>query len=159
MRFEWVEGFFIAQAPRPRGGPGLLEDLRAARARGVDVLVSCQTMEEATRMGLADEADAALEAGLEFIRFPIVDHALPDDLEATVALADRLAGELLAGRRVVAHCFAGIGRSGLVVVTTLIRAGLTHDDAIRRASLARGLPVPETAAQIRWVRSVPDQRS
>lgn len=157
MHFEWVdvEGLRLAQAPRPRGGAGLPEDLSTLRARGVDVLVSCQTSQEAARMGLQHEGEAAVAAGLEFLRFPIVDHALPEDLEAAVALADDLVTRLRSGRRVVVHCFAGIGRSGLVVVTTLVRAGVALEDAVRAASLARGLPVPETAAQVRWLKLVP----
>lgn len=162
MRFAWVEaeGLFIAQSARPRWPPELALDLQEARARGVDLLVSCQTEAEAARMGLLEEPEAAEAAGMAFLRHPIVDHSLPEDPAATVAFADRLVTELRAGRRILVHCFAGIGRSGLVVVSALIRAGLSPEEAIRRASLARGLPVPETAAQVRWVLAVPPaQRS
>lgn len=157
MHFTWVktaEPWRIAQTHRPRAGAGLLPDLAALREAGADVLVSCQTEEEQARMGLSGEAEAAAQVGLEFVHFPIVDHSLPDDLQATVALADELAAALRAGRGVIAHCFAGIGRSGLIVVSTLLRLGMPLSEAVAAASEARGLPVPETRAQQLWLTQV-----
>lgn len=158
MRITWVDAGGppgrIAQTHRPRPGLALEQDLAAVRAAGADVLVSCLTDADVERLGLEDEPAAAARVGLEFRRFPIVDHALPESVEATVAFADELAGDLAAGRSVVTHCFAGIGRSGLILVATLVRGGLPLTEAVARASRARGLPVPETAAQRRWLEQV-----
>jgi len=59
---------------------------------------------------------------------------------------------LVDGHNIVIHCRGGIGRSGLLAASLLICAGFDSEEAIRRASVARGFSVPETAQQIQWVR-------
>lgn len=150
--FEWidVEGrFHLAVQPMPRPTPQ--HSLEAWRSRGVELVVSFQTEEEAHRVGLGDEAQRAEALGMRFERFPIRDHSIPDDADAALAFAQRTLGALEAGRRVVFHCFAGIGRSGLMAILTLLAAGFSYDEAQRRVSAARGLRVPETAEQAVWL--------
>ena len=160
MRFGWVEpnrpdwAGRIAQARRPRAGRDLAAELSGLRGAGVDVVVSCLTDDEVRRFELKAEPAVCSTLGLEFFRFPIVDHSLPASFEDAVAFADFLLAQMRSGRSIVVHCFAGIGRSGLMTVATLMRGGLGRDEAIAVASQARGLSVPETAAQGRWLREV-----
>ena len=49
------------------------------------------------------------------------------------------------------HCRASIGRSSLLLAALLTAEGLTPDDAFRRLTVARGLRVPDTPDQVRWV--------
>ena len=58
---------------------------------------------------------------------------------------------LVRDKRVAAHCFAGIGRSPLMIATVLVRHGLDVDAAWSRVSAARGLMVPDTDAQWQWL--------
>jgi protein-tyrosine phosphatase len=58
---------------------------------------------------------------------------------------------LHSGKAVGVHCRAGIGRSSLIAVSALIRAGFSADSAFRLAEEARGCPVPDTPEQRRWV--------
>lgn len=158
MRMTWVEisgAGQIAQIPRPRAGQGLKEDLHFLKEQGVDVLVSCLTDEDVQRFSLQDEAALAEAEGMEFRRFPIVDHSLPASVPDTVALADELALALSQNKGVAVHCYAGIGRSGLVLITTLVRCGYALSDAVMAASAARGLRVPETRAQREWLEQIP----
>lgn len=142
----------IAQSHRPRGGDHLASDLEALRAAGVDVLVSCLTEQDEEVWGLEREAVVAEAAGLEFIRHPIVDHDVPRSTEGTLAFAASLAGRLLHRRHaIVVHCLAGIGRSGLLTVAALVKAGWPLERALDRASAARGHSVPETRAQRAWL--------
>ena len=69
----------------------------------------------------------------------------------STALAQRVA----AGKTVVVHCRAGIGRSSLMAAVTLMRLepGLGADAAAQRISHARGLDVPETTAQKKWLKA------
>jgi protein-tyrosine phosphatase len=139
--------------PRPRGGEWLDDELRALRELGVDVLVCLQTPAERAELGLADEPDAAVRAGLEFHALPIVDFGVPDHQE-TRPLLDTLAAHLAAGRYIAVHCRAGIGRSSLVAAALLVRLGTPAAQAWEVIAEARGCAVPETEAQRRWLDGV-----
>lgn len=154
--FRWVDTgdrFRLAIMPRP-DPYALDEHLAQLRADGVDVLVSMLQPEEAVRIGLAEEAAACERAGIRFYNHPVPDHDVPIDREATETFAKEILGELEAGRGVVIHCFAGIGRSATMAATVLVLAGFDLDDACGRISVARNLRVPETPAQIEWLRGV-----
>jgi protein-tyrosine phosphatase len=49
------------------------------------------------------------------------------------------------------HCRASIGRSSLLLAALLTDEGLKPDEAFRRLTKARGLKVPDTNDQVRWV--------
>ncbi|MHC4101653.1 MAG: protein-tyrosine phosphatase family protein, partial [Planctomycetota bacterium] len=101
-----------------------------------------------------DEAAVCRQLDLEFRQFPITEHGLPDSEDAFVDLIDRLHAESQRNRAIVVHCFAGIGRSTLVAAALLVRAGLTLAEALERISDARGITVPDTSAQHRWLESL-----
>jgi len=50
-----------------------------------------------------------------------------------------------------AGIWQGIGRSGLLAIGILSVLGVSTADAIRKVSLARGVPVPETTEQLEWI--------
>jgi protein-tyrosine phosphatase len=141
----------LATMPHPRGGGWLDDELASLRDAGVDVLVSALTPDEYRLLDLVGEPAAATEAGLEFLQFPIVDTDIPDDNRAALELAERLADRVRAGWFVVTHCRAGIGRCSMLAGATLIRLGLTADEAWQRIRTARGLPVPDSPAQEQWL--------
>ncbi|GAA0801272.1 protein-tyrosine phosphatase family protein [Spirilliplanes yamanashiensis] len=134
----------------PRGGSLLDAEMAALAAAGVDVLVSALTPEEARRMGADAAPAAAAAAGIEYVAFPIPDRGTPDP-DAMLQLAIRLAAHVRAGRYVVAQCFAAIGRSTLVAGSTLVVLGVPVGEALAAMSAARGLPVPDTESQYRWL--------
>ena len=143
----------LATMARPRGGDRLADNMAALRASGVDVLVSALCLDERKQLELLADADQARAAGLEFVSFPIVDRDVPTDAVTAEAgrLADRLAGDVRAGRFVVTHCWAGIGRSSILAGTVLLRLGLTPTEAWVRIRAARGLPVPDNPIQEAWL--------
>jgi protein-tyrosine phosphatase len=152
--FTWIDAagrFRLAIHHRPRSGSWLAIDLAAYKKHGVDVLVSMQPVPEAERMGLLEEGAVATDLGIEFLRFAVLDHDVPEDREAAVVFADLLRARLEANKGVLIHCYAGIGRSGLMAVLTMMRAGFGFEDASERVSLARGILVPETIEQRRWL--------
>lgn len=148
---DWDNRYRLAIQHRPRGGEWLKVDLLGLKARGVDVLVSMQPEAEAMLMGLGEEPQVAAEVGLEFRRFSVPDHQVPSDPAAALAFAQGLAQAVSEGRGVLIHCYAGIGRSGTMAILTLVQLGLPLPEACARASLARGIPVPETDAQLHWL--------
>jgi protein-tyrosine phosphatase len=135
----------------PRGGGWLADDMAALAGFGFSTLVSALTDEEHHRLALAGVAEAARAAGLTYVEFPIVDRGVPDAASDADRLAEWLAAELLAGRSVVIHCWAAIGRSSLLAAATLVRLGVPPAETWRRISAARGTEVPGTAAQEAWL--------
>ena len=138
----------LATMAHPRGGARLADEMAGLAAAGVDVVVSALTPAEAERLGLGDAAAAAAAAGIQYVSFPIPDRGVPDDV---VALGVRLAAHVRAGRYVVTHCFAGIGRATVLACVTLVMLGVGPERALRMVTEARGLPVPDTEAQRAWV--------
>ena len=155
-KLYWVNaslrgGLAVVTRPRHAGHFGAL------KAAGIDVLVSLLEPEEALAVGLGEEARHCARAGIEFLSFPIEDHGVPTAFEAVEELVARLIGHLDAGRGVAAHCYAGLGRSPLLVASVLIRHGFTDEEAIRLVSEARGYGVPEMEEQHRWLYGLADR--
>ncbi|QKW18383.1 tyrosine protein phosphatase [Kitasatospora sp. NA04385] len=144
----------ISTMARPRGGDWLAEELAALAALGVSELVSALTPAECAELGLDAEASLARAAGLRFTAVPIPDRTVPTVAEV-LPLLDELAQRLAAGGHLVVHCRAGIGRSSLLAAGVLVRSGADPDDAWERIARARGLAVPDTAAQRAWTDQVP----
>ncbi len=152
----WVEGFAparIAVAARPRGGDWLHDDMAAMRAAGLDILISALPPEEARQVWLHDEGEAARAAGLEFVHFPVPNLLTPVLGEAAPLLA-ALAARVKSGASLAAHCYAGQGRSPMLVASILALLGHEPDEIWPRIRLARGIPVPDTDIQRRWVREL-----
>ena len=81
----------------------------------------------------------------------IVDRDVPRKAEA-LALASSLNRDMIDGEHVVIHCRAGIGRTGIIAGAVLICAGYSAAEALHMISFARGVLVPDTDEQDRWVR-------
>jgi protein-tyrosine phosphatase len=135
---------------KPHGGDSLAGEMTALREAGVDVLVSALTPDEVEEAGLAQEAHYAALAGLRFVSVPVEDMSVPGHEDVLPALK-LLARELGEGRHLVAHCWAGIGRSSLLAASLMVLNGMVPDEAWRRISEARGCTVPETTAQRDWI--------
>lgn len=153
----WLENVPLAIGPCPEGGRLLEPAIRAIRDAGVDVLVSLQTSNEARQCGLSLEGEKAREAGIEFLNLPITDHSPPNFDEATFAFVEGLAERVAAGKRVMIHCFAGIGRSATIAAGVLIALGYDINDALEALANARGMRVPETQEQYEWISDYADE--
>ena len=141
----------LAIALRPRGGDWLDDEARAWRRAGVDVVVSLLEPEEEAQLNLAGERDAAERNDIQFVSFPVVDRGVPSSIQATVSLLKSITNALKNGKNVAVHCRQGIGRSGLIAAAVLMSTGSTPDAAIDAVTMARGLTVPETPEQVRWL--------
>ncbi len=134
--------------PRPWPEPACFQHLAE---KGIQRLVSLLQPAEARSLGLADEARLCQSAGLEFVQFPIPDHHVPDDMAAFSHMVKHCHQALKAGTNLGIHCFAGIGRTGLLAAAILLREGLGVDMALIKLARARGLKMPETLSQIQWL--------
>lgn len=153
MSLYWiaVENLKLAIAARPRGNDWLDGDMRSLRAAGIDALVSALTLPEAEELGLKDEEDCCRRCGIEFLSFPIEDRAVPGTANAFDTFLRDLSAHLGKGKRVAIHCRAGIGRSAIIAACVLTRNGLSAEAAFSAIEKARGVPVPDTPEQRRWV--------
>ncbi len=151
----WVPGPWrgrLGILPRPRGGDWLGDETAAWRAAGIDMVVSLLEAAEEAQLVLEGEAAAAAASGMDFRAFPIPDRGVPASRESVAELADDIVDALDAGRTVTVHCRQGIGRSGLIVAGVLVAAGKDVSGALKTIAESRGVEVPETEEQQRWLR-------
>lgn len=136
---------------RPRGGDWLADEIKDLYSSGVDILVSLLTAAEVSELELAEEAVCCRSQGISYISFAIVDLSVPPFSEKTFQVLRELKADLSAGKHIVFHCRAGIGRSSLMAASLLVLVGFTPERAFDLLSQARGYSVPETAEQRAWV--------
>ncbi|HEY7391421.1 MAG TPA: dual specificity protein phosphatase family protein [Bryobacteraceae bacterium] len=154
----WIPGPWrgrLAIAARPRGGDWLDDELRNWRRAGIDFVISLLEQDEAAQLDLLDERRAAEDQGIAFISFPIADRGVPASTEAAISVIGNIATQLDAEKVVAVHCRQGIGRSGLITAGVLMTAGIMADEAMRIVSSARGVSIPETPEQRRWIEQLP----
>ncbi|MEZ5480278.1 MAG: protein-tyrosine phosphatase family protein [Thiolinea sp.] len=125
----------------------LPDTLQTLQQQGITKLVSLLEHDEAEKLGMADEAAACAQAGLDFEQFPIPDHQIPADNQAFQLLSSQLYQELQDGAKLAIHCYAGIGRAGLLAGSLLIRDGMNAGAAAELLSDRRGFMVPQTRQQ------------
>jgi protein-tyrosine phosphatase len=77
---------------------------------------------------------------------PIRDFAVPS-VDALTETLDAIDAELESGGAVFVHCWAGCGRTGVVVGCWLVRHGASPEEALARIAETRGLGCPQTLEQ------------
>jgi protein-tyrosine phosphatase len=138
--------------PRPRGGDLLVDEIRNWQSNGIHLAVSALEALEEAYLELEEEESLCTRYGIRFERFQVTDRSTPSDVEANYRFVEQLAGLVEGGDRVVVHCRLGIGRSGMLCAATLVALGIDSDQAFHRVASARGMQVPDTMAQVAWVR-------
>lgn len=92
-----------------------------------------------------------------YVNRPIRDFSIPTREDLT-AILDEIDAEIEAGGVVYVHCWAGCGRTGVVVGCWLVRHGTDPTQALRRIADARGLGCPQTLEQrdyvLRWAQGL-----
>lgn len=154
MDFYWIDGPWtgkLAVAPRPRGGDWLEDDVLRWRSTGFHAVISLLTSSEEVALDLSRENDLVEKNGMKFLSLPIPDRDVPNSETEVASILEALDKRLTAGENVLIHCRQGIGRSGLIAACLLINQGMDPEDAVTKVSQSRGLTVPETAAQRRWI--------
>jgi protein-tyrosine phosphatase len=141
----------LAIVPRPLGAEWLHNDIHQLRNDGIDILVSLLAPEECRELDLEQEKIACSSVGISFVNFPIPDRQVPPSRSAFVTFAHFLHKRGSEGLSIGVHCRACIGRSSVLLATVMRLAGFTAEDAFNRISAARGLRVPDTRDQAKWV--------
>lgn len=124
------------------GAPMSYAALDALKAEGVDCILNlCAEF--------CDLKDYEEKSGFEVYYLPIPDEEIPDVAELEKAL-EWLDESIYLGKKVLIHCRHGIGRTGTVLNSYLLRKGLGHKLAGRRLKPLRAKP--QNFAQWRFVR-------
>lgn len=134
----------------------LAADLAAVAAWRPDLVVTLIEDHEAALVGVPDLFER-LAAVAPWRHFPIGDFGVPASADGWAALLDDLGRRLDGGARVMIHCRAGLGRTGMLAAALLARAGLDADEAV--ATVRRARPgTLETTAQVDVVRAAASGR-
>jgi protein-tyrosine phosphatase len=130
----------------------LARDLASIEAWGASTLLSLVQAQEFARLGVPGFADAVRHSRLQWLHVPIADMHVPDAaaLAAWHAQRGALQDALHRGDKVLVHCAAGLGRTGMLVARLLVDAGLEPGEAIARVRLARPGTI-ETRSQAQFV--------
>jgi len=91
--------------------------------------------------------------GMWYKHLPIVDMGVPDQpFEDTWAVeGERIRHALRIGERVVFHCYAGLGRTGMIAARILVELGMDHEEAINEVRSTNRRRI-QTKGQSNYVR-------
>jgi protein-tyrosine phosphatase len=149
-----IRGFWpgiLFMSPRPRGGDWLEDEIIAWRQNGIDTVVSLLTDTEERELDLRLESSQVEKLGMTFVSFPIEDRQVPVSTADLLRVLGKMRRDLEAGKNVLCHCRQGVGRSGLISACLLVHCGSSAEAAIKELSAIRGINVPETTDQERWI--------
>ena len=115
-------------------------EVRALLEQGVTLIV------DLTHEGELEPYASHVPERVRHIRLPIADFTVPTP-DQLVTTLDEIDSELEAGGIVYVHCWAGCGRTGVIVGAWLVRHGTTPQAALDRIAETRGLGCPQTLEQ------------
>jgi protein-tyrosine phosphatase len=116
------------------------EEVRTLLAHGVTLFV------DLTQEGELEPYEHLVPADVRYVRMPIRDFSVPER-DGLTTILDVIDSEIRAGGLVYVHCWAGCGRTGVVVGSWLVRHGLDPREALARIADARGAGCPQTLEQ------------
>lgn len=146
-----VGGGTLALAPLPGRGSDYAADLEHLREWRPALLVSLTTLGEMAENGAARLGQDMQDRGARWMHLPVADFGIPGpEVNAKWPEVSRLALQALhGGGRVLFHCMAGCGRSGMAALRLMVEAGEAPDIALAHLRRIRPCAV-ETEAQMRW---------
>ena len=136
----------------------LPNDVATARTAGITTIISLLEPDEAAKIGLHGEGNACATNGITFLNYAIRDMHLPDaapfaDFAATIATRIRN------GEHIALHCFASIGRSGMLTCAILGHFGYDAETALSHTAKMRGSQIPDTPEQTTFIHRILSSQS
>jgi len=131
-----------------------LADIREIKEWGANGLVCLLEPHELEINKIQDLPELVEGAGMWFRQLPIVDMDIPNqEFENNWAIeGERIRHALRIGERVAFHCYAGLGRTGMIAARILVEMGVDPEQAIRRIRHENRRRI-QTKSQANFVRS------
>ncbi|MCE0507059.1 MULTISPECIES: protein-tyrosine phosphatase family protein [unclassified Roseivivax] len=138
-------------APMPGASGDYAGDLEHLRHWRPALVLSLVTRLELYMAGAESFGADMQQRGTRWDQIEIEDGGAPDTAFDTrwVAVSGFARKALLGGGRVLVHCRAGCGRSGMAALRLMIEMGEAPDEALPRLRAVRPCAI-ETEAQMRW---------
>lgn len=126
-------------------------DIGAIADWGADHVLTMTTKSELETASATHIRSVLQERDIHWHHLPITDFGAPDMVTDAHwrALSPNLRTALDQGGRVLAHCWGGQGRSGMIILRLMVEAGEQPEAAISRLRSVRPGAV-ETQAQLKW---------
>ncbi len=130
----------------------LKRDIAAFQEWGATGVVSLNEEEELHGLGLGDLGHQLIESGFTWRHFPIEDMNVPEpEFEGSWQVeSQQICASLAAGERIIIHCLAGLGRTGMMAARLLVDMGMEPERAIVEVRRVRNRAI-QTTAQAEYV--------
>lgn len=138
----------LGLCPMPGKEGGLLADVSQIVAWKPDLVLTLLEQGEMTALGVAGLPEELRKASIGWRHLPIPDFGTPKG-NGWEPLAKEISTLLARGGRVIIHCRAGCGRTGMIAARLMVAVGEPPEIALSRLRTARPCAI-ETKAQMRW---------
>jgi protein-tyrosine phosphatase len=127
------------------------DDVAEIVALNCACVLTLAPQEELIRHGGHRLSSLLMNEGIEWHHFPIIDYAtpLPSQDRVWSELSERMHDHLNDNRSILVHCYAGVGRSGMIALRLLVERGANPEDALTQIRQVRPGAVERTA-QYEW---------
>jgi protein-tyrosine phosphatase len=126
--------------------------LHLRRHYRIERILSLLDPSEYRGLGIAGYPLRVVDHGFELLEHPVPDGGVPADAETFLTMLDEQLEALRSGVRLLVHCRSGLGRTGLVAATLLVRGGWVPVDEVVDYLRSRRRNAVEHASQKAWVR-------
>lgn len=146
-----VAGGIVAICPCPGGDGEFDADMAHIRDWKPALVISLTPSAEMAALGCADLGARFVEQGARWLHFPIEDFGVPGEIDTKTwgDIEARALAALRGGGRVLIHCRAGRGRSGMIALRLMIAGGERPVAALKRLRAVQPEAV-ETPGQMNW---------
>ena len=133
------------------GGVYLHGEIAHLKSLGITLVVSLLDELNTQALGLQLEDMACRAHDIAFIHSPVRDRSAPSSSDQFIEAVVTTYDHVVSGGHGLAHCWAGIGRTGLFAASLLVRHGTDPGAAFSQVGAARREPVPDTQEQVDWL--------
>ncbi|MBL0743948.1 phosphatase domain-containing putative toxin [Chryseolinea lacunae] len=147
----YAHGAKLGIMARPRGNDWLDTEINNLKKQNVKVLITLLELHEVRELGLQQEEHLCSQYDITYFNFPIPDRGVPAIGNKTEDLIRSVQQRLELGQSIVIHCRMGIGRSSIIAGAVMLKTMQNPKNILFHISNIRGLSVPDTAEQTKWL--------